>query len=193
MSIRLPHLALLAALAAPAVAVTATQDVQVFGGNDERAGSSLVFFGQGPLGMVGVQYGQPVWNDGYDERFDSLKGKDLRLGMNNWTVMNTDVPLTFGETRIEPGMYFLGLRCDDEGGFHLLAFEGAAATKKKLAPYMAHLWGDADVVVPLERGAAAERHEKLTITLASDPGGALSFAIAWGTHELKATGTVELR
>lgn len=189
MTPNLAHLALLAVLAVPAL-----PGIQVFGGPGERGATTLVFFGEMPLGMVGIQYGRPAWSDDYDARLNEVRGQDLRLGKDNWTTMNTDVDLTLADESIPAGVYFLGLRCDDEGEFQLLAFEASAATARKAVPFIPPQWGDADVVIPLEHEKTERRHETMSMSLASDADepAKITLTIGWGPHELTAGGAAHL-
>ena len=173
------------ALLAAALSVPAVAQVQVFGGNAPRMASTRIFFQNGPVGMVCVQYGQPEWKDEYDAMADKLKGKRMRLGKDFWTTLNTSVPLTVGATKVAPGSYYLGLECDAEGGFHLLVLRAENSDKQGWAPFMPDAWKP-DYACAMEKGVSQSSATRMTMDLASDakdPAN-MKFSINWGKHVL---------
>lgn len=174
-------------LLATSLAVPAFAQIQVFGGNGERAASTKIFWDNGPVGMVCVQYGQPEWKDEYDSMLPKLKGKQHRLGKDFWTTFNTSVPVTIGQTKVEPGSYYLGLKVDADGGFHLLVLDAKNSDKQGWAPFIADAW-KADYTVAMTKGETDTVAEKLAIELAAagDDVTNMTFRIHWGMHTVTA-------
>jgi hypothetical protein len=179
---------LTSALAAICFALPATaQKVQVFGGQSQRACSSLVLFGDNMMAGITVVHGQPKWSPEYDGMLDKLKGKTNRLGKDLWTTFMTSVPLDMGGTKVPAGSYVVGLHCDAEGKFGLAMLDATKAMKEGLLPFGPQKWA-ADVLVPvtLNKGTAEQNVELMTMTLAAsdaDPTKG-TFTLAWGTHTL---------
>ena len=183
-------------LATCALALPSLADVQVFGGGGERAAYMQVFFGpNGPAGLVGIQYGQPQWKDEYDAQFDRIKGNDLRLGKDNWTTFNTDIAVSFGETQVSAGTYFFGLRCTDEGDFHLIVLEATAASKAGAVPFNPASWGEPTHVIPLEHTETGGMERKMVMEFPADSEepSKFTFRLAWGGHELTCDGTFHMK
>jgi hypothetical protein len=164
--------------------------MQVFGGADEdRRATTFVMFGKGVMAGASISYSAPEWRADYDAQFEELKGKNLRLGKNWWTDLDTSVGLEIAGTKIEPGSYFLGLHCDKDGAFHLLVLDAKQAMKNGAMPFAAEQW-KADMKVPLTlaKGSLKESRSKMEIELTADSKDPTKgkFAIRWGTHELSA-------
>lgn len=185
---RLPILS--TALAAICLAIpAAAQKVQVFGGDTQRADSSLVLFGADLMAGINVTHGQPVWKDEYTSMLDKLKGKTNRLGKNLWTTFMTSVPITLGGTKVKPGSYVVALKCDDAGNFSLAMLNSNKAMKNGLMPFTPNTWKP-DVVTPLKlnKNVAKESVAKMLMTLRSNEKDPMtgSFTLAWGPHTLTA-------
>lgn len=65
----------------------------------------------GADGFVSLDHGQPKWSESYDEKIEagSFDGVRWRLGQNHWTVLDTNVALTFGEVEVPAGSYYVVL------------------------------------------------------------------------------------
>lgn len=179
-----------AALAAVCLAVPATaQKIQVFGGNSQRADSSLILFGQNMMAGINITHGQPEWNDKYTGMLDKLKGKTHRLGKNLWTTFMTSTPISIGGTKVKAGSYCVALKCDDNGKFALAMINANKAMRQNLMPFMPNNWKP-DVVTPLtlNKDASKESVQKMTMTLAVDKKSPMNgtFTLAWGPHTLTA-------
>ena len=185
---RLPFIS--AALAAICLALPASaQDVRVFGGNGQRANSSLILFGKDLMAGITITHGQPVWKDEYTGQLDRLKGKTHRLGKDLWTTFLTSVPVEIGGSKIAAGSYCVGLHCDEKGNFALAMIDTTKAMKKGLMPFAPHTWKP-DAIAPLElnKDIAEKSVEKMTMTLAASKEDPMTgtFTIAWGPHTLTA-------
>lgn len=170
-----------AVLTLPATA----QKLQAFGGDGPRFASTRIFWNDGPVGMVCIQYGQPQWKDEYDGMVDQLKGKMLRLGKDFWTTLNTSCALTIGETEVAPGSYYLGLKCDEDGGFHLLILDAVKADKAGWAPFVPDAWKP-DYTIALTHSRKETSTELMYVGLSSDENApaSMKLTIAWGKHVL---------
>ncbi len=186
-TMRLPILS--AALAAICLALPATAQVQVFGGDTTRADSSLVLFGDDLVAGINVTHGQPIWKAEYTDMLDKLKGKTHRLGKNLWTTFMTSVPLKIGGTKVKPGSYVVALKCDKAGNFSLAMINANKAMRKGLMPFTPNTWKP-DVVTPLKlnKNVAKESVSKMLMSLRSNKADPMtgSFTLAWGPHTLTA-------
>jgi hypothetical protein len=181
---------LTAALAALCFALPATaQKIQVFGGNSQRACSSLVLFGEGVMAGVTITHGQPEWQAEYDGMLDKLKGKLNRLGKDLWTTFMTSVPVEIGGAQVPAGSYVVGLACDKDGKFALALLDATKAMKAGTMPFGPQNWTP-DVLCPLtlNKGAAKESVAKMAMELKADDKDPTkgTFTLAWGTHTLTA-------
>lgn len=179
-----------AAFAALSLSLPATaQNVRVFGGESQRACSTMLLFGENVMAGLTVTHGQPIWKDEYTSQLDKLKGKLNRLGKDLWTTFMTSVPVTIGGTEVPAGSYCVGLMCDAEGTFSLALIDATKAMKKSLMPFGPQEWKP-DVTVPLtlNKDASEESVEKMTITLKASDKDPMkgTFTIAWGPHTLVA-------
>lgn len=181
------RIASLASFAALALATAPVAQVQVFGGDSPRMSSTKMIFNAQfeMLGAICIQYGQPKWKAEYEEMADSLKGKSHRLGKDFWSTMNTTTAFTMGGVKVAAGAYYLGIKCDDEGGFHLLVIDAKKSDKNGWTPFNAEAW-EADFTVPLTKATSKESVEALTISLSGNTPDALELKLAWGTHSFTA-------
>ncbi len=183
------------AVALGAFGTSASAQVQAFGGSAPRMAATRIFFDKGPVGMVCVQYGQGTWKPEYDGMLGTLKGKAARLGKDFWTTFNTSIPLTVGETKVEAGSYYLGIKVDAEGNFHLLVMKAETADKAGWAPWTSDAW-KADYTLAMKHGKSDKDAivEKMTMDLdvdAKDPA-QMTFKISWGSHVLTMPMTAHL-
>ncbi len=183
MRIRFASLALFAAT----FAASASAQVQVFGGNAERASAFRVWFADNaPAGMVCIQYGQPAWNADYDKMLEA-KGQSFRLGKDYWATFTTDVSLMIGDAKVPAGAYFLGLHCDKAGKFGIAVMDMAKSIKAKATPFDPSSW-QVDMFLPLTHKKAEKAMEKLTISMetSKDDPMQLSLMLHWGNHMMHA-------
>jgi tetratricopeptide (TPR) repeat protein len=168
---------------------TQSPRVQTFAGSFDRKLARMVLFaGQGSIGGVSISYGQVDWKDKYDEMIASPKyqGHRWRLGKDEWTTLDTSVPLTIGDAEISPGIYYLTLAHKD-GKFVLAAIDPASVHAHTIDPYLAHkTTGGTEVVLAHEETDAVA--EQLTIKLASAMGavGKGELVVRFGKHKLSA-------
>jgi hypothetical protein len=150
-------------------------------------------------GRISVEHGKPSWPAELEtqESFDGATvGKLWRLGNNKWTTLDTNLPLRFGERRIEPGIYYLVIRRPSAAEWRL-SFVSPAAVMPELIDAWASQARPREVPilfdVPLRYSASGPKPE-LDITLGLDEGnmdrGALR--IEWGPHRLETELSIEM-
>ncbi len=145
-----------------------------------------------------IDYGKPVWKKDYEDaaKFDAMtRGKVWRLGSEDWTVLDTNVPLKISETTVPPGQWYLGLhRSQDGAQWSLVFIDPSKARSLQLDPSEINR-------APVEHRAAmtsetpGETAEKLTLTLdvpKSDMRQS-QLKIAWGKLQLKAPLQVSIK
>lgn len=166
------------------------QKVRAFQGPDpDRKSTSALLLDESfvPQAGVAIDYSAPTWKEEYNGMLDKLKGRDARLGKNFWTTFSTMTDCEVGGTKIAAGSYFLGLRCDKDGNFHLLVLDQATNLKAKAAPWMANTWkGGVACAMTLAKDSLADSAELMQIEVAmseQDPA-AGKLSIRWGKHEL---------
>ena len=161
--------------------------LQALGGTAPRMAATRLFFApQFQLkGMVCVQYGQPAWKAEYDAMIDKLKGKQLRLGKDFWTTLNTSVALDIGGTAVPAGAYYLGLTCGADGAFSLALLHAEAADKAGYAPFLADAW-KIDLTAPMKHATGDKQVDAMTMDLNADDKEPtqLTFVVSWGKHTL---------
>ncbi len=181
---------LLALILASAITPLTAQQVFNNTGADRKASTAFVFDQSfNILAAANVTYGQPMWKDEYTAMLDRLKGRKNRLGKDWWTTLETAGDIEIGGTKIPAGSYMLGLECDKDGNFHLLAMDAKMVTKKKWAPWSGDAWtGEIKCKLKLEKDSLEKKHEKMHIVLTANEGNPKSgsFAIQWGPHQLTA-------
>jgi Protein of unknown function (DUF2911) len=150
-------------------------------------------------GRISVEHGKPAWKAELDtpEAFDAATvGKLWRLGNNKWTTLDTNLPLRFGDRRIDPGIYYLVLERPTKDSWQL-AFVNPAAVRPKLID----AWGtqarpkEIPILfsVPLTY-SQGEKKGELDITLGLDEGDMAKgwLRIEWGPHRLETPLSVEM-
>jgi hypothetical protein len=129
-------------------------------------------------GIITVDYGRPELK-GRDMLSQLQAGQFWRMGMNQASVLNTPIDLTFGSTKIPKGAYSLWLKLAAPDKFELV-FNSQTGQ-----------WGtqhDAtkDVYqVPMKKEALPGAVEVFTIELKGAPKGGV-FVLHWGTTALLA-------
>ena len=121
-------------------------------------------------GKVTINYGTPKLNGrNLDEMIQP--GTPWRLGMNDPTMLETNVPLDFAGKKLPAGKYTLFARTDEKRNWSLLICSGRTPDT-------------AAVETPLRFTKETSPAELLKITLAKGSQGA-TLLIAWGTYRLQ--------
>ena len=117
------------AFAGTMFAQQAKKGIAAEGGDADDRGSARVLYwnmdANHAAGQFAVNYGRPVWKKAYEDpaNFDKMtKGKVWRMGSNFWSELDTCLPLEISGKKIEPGLYYLGLRRSEDGSKWSLAF-----------------------------------------------------------------------
>jgi len=185
-----------AAFAALCLALPATaQKVQVFGGNAQRAASTVILFGDNLMAGMSIVHGQPMWQAEYDTMLDKLKGKINRLGKDWWTTFVTSVDCEIGGAKVPAGSYVVGLACDADGKFSLALMDATKAMKAGLAPFGPQNWKpEISIPVELKKDANAKVVEAMLIELKADEKDPShgTLTLSWGKHTLSAAMVVAL-
>jgi hypothetical protein len=161
--------------------------VTVYAGSFDRKLARMVLFGgKGSLGGVSISYGQPRWNDSYEQHLASPKSENRRwrFGKDEWTTLDTSVPLTLGDQQLAAGVYYLTLeRRGDQ--FLLAALDPTSVHAQTIDPYLAHQTkGGTEVAMKHE--TVDEVSKVLDIRLLETMGspGAGELVIRFGPHKL---------
>lgn len=185
-----------AAFAALCLALPATaQKVQVFGGNGQRAASTVILFGENLMAGMSIVHGQPAWKAEYDTMLDKLKGKVNRLGKDWWTTFTTSIDCEIGGTKVPAGSYVLGLACDQDGKFTLAVMDAGKAMKAGLLPFGPQKWTpDFSIPLELKKDANEKVVELMKIELAVDKENPSTgtLTLSWGKHVLSAPMAISL-
>ena len=158
----------------------------------ERGTSRILYWDQQKdmaVAAVTVDFGRPVWNKALDDpaRFDlATKGKVWRLGMDYWTILDSNVPIKIAGRDIPIGLWYLGLHRSDDGSSWSLAFiDPVKARRSRLDPFAMDTV-PVDFKVPMTTEQAAGMTEKLTLTLAAQKENMknVTLRISWGRLQL---------
>jgi hypothetical protein len=144
------------------------------------------------LGAFAIDYGRPVWRKDYDDpaKFDAMtKGKIWRLGNNQWTTLDTNLPVSIAGKAVAPGYYYLGLERSADGSSWSLAFiDPAKARREHLDAFQVER-APVEFRVPMKTtSAAGATADKLTLTLSytKEKPKSVMLRIAWGKLVLTA-------
>ena len=183
---------ILVATIAIALARTAPpQDLQAFGGEEERVNTRILYYvdSDPPAspGQIDIDYGQPEWRPEYDQHFDTItKGKRWRFGKGFWTTLDTNLPITIGEAKVAPGSYYLVIERSNDDHWSLVLLDPAEVRKSKLDAFQAESTKNG-LVAALKYEKAANSAAKLSIKLVRGKDlKAATLEIQWGTHKLTA-------
>jgi len=158
----------------------------------ERGTSRILYWDQQKdmaVAAVTVDFGRPAWNKALDDpaRFDlATKGKVWRLGMDYWTILDSNVPIKIAGRDIPIGLWYLGLHRSDDGSSWSLAFiDPVKARRSRLDPFAMDTV-PVDFKVPMTTEQAAGMSEKLTVTLAAQKENMknVTLRISWGRLQL---------
>lgn len=150
-------------------------------------------------GRISVEHGKPAWRAELElqESFDSATlGKLWRLGNNKWTTLDTNLPLRFGDRRVEPGIYYLVLERPEPEEWRLV-FVSPGAVRRGLIDAWAAQARPREIpvlfTVPI-RHSLGERKDELDISLGLEEGGVDRgwIRIEWGPHRLEAGFDIEM-
>ncbi|HLU40227.1 MAG TPA: tetratricopeptide repeat protein [Planctomycetota bacterium] len=168
---------------------TSSANVQVYAGSfDRKLARLVVFSGQGSAGALAISYGQPRWQERFDEIVRSEKFRDQRwrFGKDEWTTLTATVPLEIAGKELPAGIYYLTLAHRDPE-FVLAALDPNEVHARSLDPYMARMTtGGIEVALKHER--VDEIAERLEIRLVESMGspGAGELVVRFGPHKLSA-------
>ena len=158
----------------------------------ERGTSRILYWDQQKdmaVAAVTVDFGRPAWNKALDDpaRFDlATKGKVWRLGMDYWTILDSNVPIKIAGRDIPIGLWYLGLHRSDDGSSWSLAFiDPVKARRSRLDPFAMDTV-PVDFKVSMTTEQAAGMSEKLTVTLAAQKENMknVTLRISWGRLQL---------
>ncbi len=195
LTLRLGSLCVLASLA-PA------QKIQVFGGTEARQ-VTRVFYYSTPSeqefkmeGQLCIDYGQPAWKKEYEdkEQFDKMtRGKRWRLGAGPWTRLDTNVALSIGDKKINPGDHYLILERSKDDQISLIVLDPAPLRNKKVDAFAADqlAYGTR---LPMKWTQEKDSVEKMTITLTADKNAPekVTMVIRFGPHKLALAITAQI-
>lgn len=103
--------------------------------------------------------------------------------------------LEIGGQKIQPGVYYLGLHCDQEGKFSLLVMDANKALKSGWVPFAEDAWKPevkAPLVLNKDSLPKSATKMEVAITLDENKPSTGKFTIRWGKHELAADVTAHL-
>ncbi|MBK6939247.1 MAG: DUF2911 domain-containing protein [Planctomycetes bacterium] len=135
----------------------------------QRMGSRILAFGARSI-EVHLEWGPVAWKDEYAAAIDSgkLDGRRWRLGADFWTTLDTNVPLTFGDKTLAPGMYYVSMERRD--GKTLLQFhDPVKARTQKIDPFMIQDFLSQPVEVEMTVSKSDAPTQQLTLALTSKP------------------------
>ena len=148
-------------------------------------------------GQLAFHFSAPEWKKEYSDqaKFDEMtQGKIWRMGKDFWTVLDTNVPLTFGGQEVGVGAYYAGVqRSQDGASWNLVLVDPDAVRKDRLDAFQI---GQAPIAmtIPLEVQQASEPVRKMNLQLLQEgeDKSALTFRLEWGTWQLTAPVQVNL-
>ncbi|HSR70014.1 MAG TPA: DUF2911 domain-containing protein [Acidobacteriota bacterium] len=151
------------------------------------------------LGEVVVSYGRPLWKAEYEEKFDAMtEGKMWRMGDNYWSIFDTQLPVTLGGVKIDPGLYYLAIRRSQDGAQWELVFIDHEEARRKLLDSYDVRTRPAEIpilfTVPLEFEKTQTPVEKMTVLFELEkPSKDRGFMrLTWGSFALSAPILVEV-
>ncbi len=189
--------------AAPGFSQQAKKGIAAEGGGVNERGSARVLYwnldANHAAGQFAVNYGRPAWKKAYEDpaTFDKMtKGKVWRMGSNFWTELDTCLPLKISGRRIEPGLYYLGLRRSADGAQWSLVFiDPAKVRATHLDAFdinQAPVWFEVPVTFRKASGSLAERLTLHMIYTKQDDRH-VTLKLDWGNMEVTAPIEVSLK
>lgn len=163
--------------------------VQVFAGSFERKLARMVLFaGRGSVGGVSISYGQPEWQDKYEEAIESPKyqNRRWRFGKDEWTTLAASVPITLGDQEIAAGVYYLTIERRGDT-FVLAAIDPASVHAQTIDPFVAHLTtGGTEVELAHEKTDKIEKRLSIKLQESMGSAGKGKLVVRFGPHVLSA-------
>ena len=134
---------------------------------------------------IAIEYGQPKWGENHEKFMQGQAAQLARLGKDAWTTLQSGVDLTFGNTKVPRGRWYLGAHRDEKQNWTLTLM---AVDKIDLAGFGAgatiSIKPELEVPMRLERTEQAA--ELLDIKLSSNKQGKenVTLSITWGKYRL---------
>ena len=176
-------------LATALLATAGTAQIKAFGGDGERKTSVVMFFDTSNFAYHGgynFTYGAPDWKAEYDEKIETAGDQKARLGKDDWSTLDTSVPLTIGGVQVPAGQWYLGLGRED-GKYFMMVMSADTCRKNKVPPSATPKL-TAKINVPLTYAKVEKEAEQLHISAVRDPKELTkaTLRLHWGTHQLTA-------
>lgn len=153
----------------------------------ERNASRILYWDNqaGPQGEFTVAYSAPTWSEKIAGAYQGIQpGQRARLGKDQWTSLDTNIPLTIGGTLLDAGYYYLAMERSKEG-WNLVVFDAAEIHKKNTDPFLTpQLTGG--TLIPLTFTVQEEIEDELSIEFLSPDKKQIELEILWGPHKLTA-------
>lgn len=145
----------------------------------------VVWLGLSGEQRVAIEYGQPKWSPEYEKFMLQRSARNVNLGKDARTTLQTSVDLTAGEQKVAHGRWYLGLRRDEDQKWTL---ELTAADKADAAGLRDGTTGvvrpDLRVPMRLERNPEAVDLLEIKLGVPDHRKPNLSLSISWGNHRL---------
>jgi hypothetical protein len=174
-------------------ALAAQEDTpQAFVQSTERNACRVLFFANQTIpGQFILDYASPAWKTEYERYLSAEPGTRARLGKDFWTSLDTHCDLSFGDTQVPAGHYYLALEKADGDGFNIVFFDSDEIRAKKLeAGFMAPDF-PGGIVVPMNYEKTGDSEEELSLEFMKE-GNAFVFEMLWGPHKLTQTVTAKI-
>ncbi len=161
---------------------------RVFSSTSDRKCSRLFYWsGQSSPGQVVIDYGPIPWKDNYGSLVESGKLDDQRwrLGRDFWTNLDTNLTLSFGSVKVEPGQYYVTLEHEASDGYTLALLTPADVRRQKLDAFQAAST-EGGLEIPMTHTKVDEVAQTLSISLISDPSDVAKaeLVVRFGPHKL---------
>lgn len=163
----------------------------MFSTETDRKSARLVLYGGIDTLRVVIDHGIVPWREHYEKLLQSedLDGRRWRMGANDWTTLETNVPLTIGDLDVAPGHYDLTLRRAEDGKILLELFDADVIRAAKIDPYFCAQLAPPPLVAELdhdvrEDGSAAEL--AIAMVPRTRDGHVCDLRIDFGPHRLTA-------
>lgn len=170
----------------------AAQQVQTFAGTEERQVSRVGYYTQTDagfqmLGGVSVDFGMPEWKKAYEKEgfLDQFVGQRWRFGSGVWTSLDTNLPLTIGDTQVAPGAYYLALEYTADKKMHLILLDAQKMREKKMDAGGAQET-TGGMAIPMDWKKVDDVADRFTIALeqSEDDPKQVTMVVRWGNHKL---------
>lgn len=169
------------------------QEVMLFNQSSDRMSSRAAMFSNtGGKGEIHLSWGPVEWKEEYEKAVagDKMTGKRWRLGADFWTTLDTNLPMTFGQTTVAVGYYYLTVEKKASGEFVLNVLDPVEVRKALMDAFQAGAT-KGGLEVPLKHQTTEKAAEKLTMSVTIDDADKTKgeIAIHFGTHRLTGTFT----